>query len=345
MTIKRATIRDVAARAQVSKSLVSLVMTGDARVSDERRERVLEAARELDYRPNLVARSLAGEHGSVVGILVADLHNPVFAEIVDAARIELEEAGIDSLMSSAHLPGAEGSRIDSGIVGALNDLHALGLLVVGSVPDLGTISELVPGVPMVVASALVERPSEASVVRSDGAAGLRIVVDHLVEAGHRSIAHLGGLGGLVAVERAEAYREAMTSHGLDAEIVVEPCDFSEEAGYRAAASVLDGPRRPTAITAVNDLAALGALAAAADRGIRVPEELSVVGYDNTFLAALRQVSLTSVDPDNVAIGRLAARRLLELTQESLPATERLVSPALVVRESSGNAPASLKEEL
>jgi DNA-binding LacI/PurR family transcriptional regulator len=139
----------------------------------------------------------------------------------------------------------------------------------------------------------------------------------------------------VASERAAGYRTAMTRHGLAGEIVVQACDFSEDGGYTAAAALLDGGRPVTALAAVNDLAAVGALAAAADALLDLPAGLAVTGYDDTFLAELRQISLTSVNPDSAGMGELAARRLLErIARPDRPGVEHLVAPRLVIRASS-----------
>ena len=188
---------------------------------------------------------------------------------------------------------------------------------------------------MVVVGARAEGLARADAVRSDDAAGMELVVDHLVERGHRRIAHLGGAGGAVAAERAAGYRAAMTRHGLAGEIVVQACDFSEDGGYAAAAALLDGGRPVTALAAVNDLAAVGAMSAAADAGLDLPAGLAVTGYDDTFLAEVRQISLTSVNPDSAGMGELAARRLLErIASPDRPGVEHLVAPRLVIRASS-----------
>jgi DNA-binding LacI/PurR family transcriptional regulator len=337
---RRPTIRDVAAAAGVSKSLVSLVFRDAQGVSPERRRRVLEAAENLDFRLNWIARSLAADDGNFVGILVADLHNPLFAEIVDAARLELARAGQYGLMTSALLPHHDGHpRLDDRILDAFGDLHACGILVVGSVPDMAALSKMSSNVPIVVASAVADNLPSASTVRSDDVVGMQLVIDHLVGRGHRRIAHIGGEGGLVSLERARAYEAAMRAHGLDQHIQIGPSDYTEEAGYRAARAVLSADPAPTAITAVNDLAAIGALAAASDSGLAVSGDLAVTGYDNTFLSAIRRISLTSVDPGNAEIGTQAARWLLRHVGER-PAgpEEHLVQPSLMVRDSSDHSP-------
>jgi len=335
---RRPTIVDVAARAGVSKSLVSLAMRGDPRVGEASRLRIEQAAEELGYRTNWAARSLSTLRSGTVGVLVADLHNPWFVEIVDPLRSVLHEAGLDTLLTSAVMPGpraGEGARLDVGAVEALRSLKVEGLVVVGSLPDHSGLAAAVGDVPVVVAGAGRQGLARADVVRSDDAAGAGLVVDHLVARGHRRIAHLGGAGGEVADERAAGYRAAMARHGLADRCRVEACDFTEEAGHTGAVRLLDGPSRPTAITVVNDLAAVGALAGALEAGVAVPAELAVTGYDDTFFAAIPQVSLTSVNPDNGAIGTGAARRLLRRMErpDAGPGTE-LVRPRLVARASS-----------
>lgn len=333
-TGKRPTIRDVAAAAGVSKSLVSLVYSNPESVSEARRNRVTAAADELGFRPNWVARSLAADDGNFVGILVADLHNPLFAEIVDAARLELARAGRFGLMTSAVLPRAAGEpELDTRILAAFGDLRPSSILVVGSVPDMASLSRLSYDVPIVAASAIPDNLPSAQSVRSNETLGMALVVDHLVERGHTRIAHIGGHGGLVAAKRAEAYELAMTARGLSAYTRVEASDFSERGGYAASTRLLANPRtRPTAITALNDLAALGALSAADDLGLSVPADVALTGYDNTFLSEIRRISLTSVDPNNAEIGALAARMLI--AADGMPGGSYLVAPTLVSRQST-----------
>jgi DNA-binding LacI/PurR family transcriptional regulator len=333
---RRPTIRDVAERAGVSKSLVSLVMREEPLVRDDKRRRVQQAAAELGYRTNWAARSLSAVRSGTVGVLAADLRNPWSMDVVEAVGQVLEEARLATLLTSAVLPSSAAGqpRLDVGVIGALHDLRVDGLLVVGSVPDRARLAEVVGDLPVVVVGARAEGIARADAVRSDDTAGMELVVDHLVERGHRRIAHLGGAGGAVATERAGGYRTAMTRHGLAGEILVQACDFSEDGGYTAAAALLGG-RPVTALAAVNDLAAVGAMSAAADAGLDLPAGLAVTGYDDTFLAELRQISLTSVNPDSGGMGELAARRLLErIASPDRPGVEQLVAPRLVIRASS-----------
>jgi DNA-binding LacI/PurR family transcriptional regulator len=329
---RRATIRDVARLAGVSKSLVSLVYSSPESVSPERTQRVLSAAAELGYRPNHIARSLNGVRGDVVGILVADPHNPVLDDVVEAARVALERAGRLGLLTSAVLPGTGPAHLDRDVVSMVADLRPSGLLVVGSVPDMATVVTAVDGARIVIASARAGGARDVASVRGDDDAGMRLVVDHLVGLGHRRIGHIGGEGSPVAVGRVRAFSAAMVEHGLEGD-VIESSDFTERAGYRAALALLDRDEPPTAITGLNDLAAIGALTAVRERGLG--DRVAVTGYDNTYLAGLGLIGLTSVEPGNAEIGRRAAELLLD--PDASP-VEILVAPELMVRASSGLAP-------
>jgi DNA-binding LacI/PurR family transcriptional regulator len=333
---RRPTIRDVAERAGVSKSLVSLVMRGEPMVRADKRERVLRAAEELGYRPNSAARSLSAVHTRTIGVLIADLRNPLLVDIVGNARRTLEDAGLSTLLTGvAPASGARApAHIDTSAIGALMDLGVEGMLIVGSVPDRATLAGSVGRLPMVVAAAQAEG-MPVDEVRNDDQLGMRLVVDHLVAHGHRAIAHLGGLGGAVAQDRLAGYRAAMRHHRLDDRILDAEAGFTEDSGYRATAALIRRERPVTAIAAVNDLAAVGALSAVADAGMSVPGDIAVTGYDDTFVAAIRQVSLTSVNPDSAGIGELAARCLIHrIADPTRPPERHLLAPRLVTRSSS-----------
>jgi DNA-binding LacI/PurR family transcriptional regulator len=311
-------------------------MRDEPMVREDKRRRVLQAADELGYRTNYAARSLSAVRSTTVGVLVADLRNPLLIDVVEKAEQVLEEAGFSTLMTGAvrALGTASGPRIDIKAIGALKDLGVEAILVVGSVPDRVALAKIIGDIPMVVAAAQAEG-LRADVVRNDDRLGMRLVVDYLVAGGHRYIAHLGGLGGGVAQDRAVGYRAAMQYHELGDESLIVEADFTEDAGYRGAAQLLRRSYPVTAIAAVNDLAAVGALSAAADSGIKVPDDLAITGYDDTFVAAIRQVSLTSVNPNSTGIGELAARCVLDRIHDpGREPAEHLLPPRLVTRSSA-----------
>ena len=331
------TIRDVAREAGVSKSLVSLVFNGGENVSEERRLRVLHAAERLGYRPNLVAQSLSAGRRDFVAILVSNLHNPLFAEIVGAAKAQLAEAGRRTMIVSAQVDDGDGSvMLDQDNISMLRDLRPSGLITVGTIPDFAELTDLAAAIPTVVASAIDVTPEVVATVRSDHNAGLDLVVAHLVSQGLARIAFVGGEGGTVSAFRAAAFTEAIGRHGLDEGSWIESADFTEAGARRAVDRMLAEDRLPDAIIAVNDLSAVGVITALESAGVAVPGGCRVVGYDDTSLAAIPRISLTSVDPDNRRIGRDAAAALLAAldSQKQGRGQEVLIAPRLVVRGSS-----------
>ena len=289
----------------------------------------------LGYQPNFLARSLATEGSPFVGILVVNLHNPIFAEIADAVRVELDKRGEYGLITSAtvandHDPTQPYGRIDSRVIAMLQDLRPKALIVVGTVLEH---EELFNGIPTVYASAEPRSDSDYTSVRMDDAEGAELVIDHLCELGHERIAFVGGLGGAVAKTREFAYRKAMESRGLTP--IVRPAGFFEGDGYAAATELLAMVSPPTAIVSINDISAIGILSAADDAGVAVPDELAVVGVDNIPLSALKRISLTSLDPQNQMIGQLSAQAVFDiLADPNEPAKQHLITPKLVVRHST-----------
>jgi len=330
-TIRRPTIIDVAAKAGVSKSMVSLVMRGANVVSDEKRRLVLEAAAELGYRPNAAARSLVRQRTNLIGVVLSDLHNPFFTEVIDGIEAEAEARGYRLIISTAsRLASIERRALDT-----LLELRVDGLILASPMLALDAISAASREVPVV----LVARPSSSDMVDSvsnDDPTGAALVVQHLVELGHRRIAHVDGGGGAGAAERRAGYERAMEERGLGAHIRVAAGTYTEDGGRTGVSALLDRGERPTAIFVANDLAAIGALSALAERGIRVPEDMSVVGYDNTSLAALRHVDLTTVDQPRPDMGRTAVALVMErLAQQRTVARHLLIPPRLVVRRTTG----------
>ncbi|MFI9611602.1 LacI family DNA-binding transcriptional regulator [Streptomyces sp. NPDC052023] len=300
------TIRDVAEHAGVSKSLVSLVLRGSDQVRPEKREAVLRAVRELGYRPNAAARTLSERRSRTVGVLLNDLRNPWFVDLLDGLNSLLHTAGLHMLLADARLS----RRTGHDLTGPFLDLGTDGLVVVGTLPDPAALGTVAARIPVVVAGAREPVPPGVDVVAGDDEQGTRLVTEHLIGLGHRRIAHLAGYGA-VGVLRRRSFEAAMRAHGLAGYAVVEPCDQTEEGGHRAAVRLLARPDRPTAVLAVNDIAAVGALSAAEDLGLSVPGDLSVTGYDNTSISRLRHLWLTTVDHAGHEVGRRAARCLLD----------------------------------
>ncbi|RGE20786.1 LacI family transcriptional regulator [Leucobacter sp. wl10] len=330
------TIRDVAREAGVSKSLVSLVFNAGENVSEERRERVLRAAEALGYRPNLVAQSLSAGRRDLVAILVSNLSNPIFAEIVGAAKARLGEAGQRTMIVTAQVDDGSGeSVLDRDNLAVLRNLRPAGLITVGTIPEFPELSDLTATIPTVVASAIDATDDTVAAVRTDDGAGIDLVVDHLADQGIARIVFVGGDGGTVSASRERAFRAAAKRRGLSGTTAVERADFTERDARRAVERLLAAGRVPEAIVAVNDLTALGVIAALEEAGVRVPGDCRVTGYDDSTLASIPRISLTSVDPHNRRIGREAAEALLAASGPFRRGREVLIPPSLVVRGSTG----------
>ncbi|MBC2900587.1 LacI family DNA-binding transcriptional regulator [Streptomyces cupreus] len=321
------TIRDVAERAGVSKSLVSLVLRGSEQVRPEKREAVLRAVRELGYRPNTAARSLSERRTRTVGVLLNDLRNPWFVELLDGLNSLLHDNGLHMLLADARLNRRTGQDPADPFL----DLRVDGLVVVGTLPDPAALGAVAERMPVVVAGAREAVPPRVDVVAGDDEHGARLVTEHLIGLGHRRIAHIAGYGAVGELRR-RSFEATMRAHGLADGARVEPSDMTEEGGYRTMVRLLGRPDRPTAVFAVNDIACVGALSAAEELGLEVPRDLSVVGYDNTSISRLRHLWLTTVDGGGHDVGRRAARCLLDrFDRPEEPGRVHLAAPALKTR--------------
>lgn len=331
---KRATIRDVAEAAGVSKSLAAMVFASEDGVSPERRERVLAAAKKLGYRPNQWARSLRSGTGNIVSIIVADLHNPLFTEVADMVRQNLAEQGIYCVVAAAAYVEQDGKRIlDPVLTQNLFDLKPRGLLVVGGLPDYTPLTK--SNTPIVVALTGAGDLPIAVSVRGDDHESMRVLLEHLTSLGHKRIAYVGPDDTYVAIFRRAAYVEAMDGRNLHDEILMFEGERSEAGGYEAAQKAIASKKKPTAIICYNDNVAFGVLDAVDQHVAAGGKPIAVTGYDNTYIAQLGKVSLTSIEQDKPVVAQRVCELLLKEDEyKKYKGKEILMFPRLYVRNSS-----------
>jgi DNA-binding LacI/PurR family transcriptional regulator len=325
------TILDVARRAGVSKSLVSMVTRGEDGVSDEKRRAILKAIEELDYRPNAMAQGLVMRQTRILGVMVSDLQNPFFGAVVSGIQARSKELGFRVLFNTGdRTPSIEESAIEN-----LLQLRVDGMILASPRVNDDVIARVGRSVPVVVLNRHTSDDTSDSLT-NDNIAGAHLAVEHLVGFSHRRIAFIEGGAGAGARNRYEGFLRAMFEFGLEDEIVTVEGQHTEEGGYRGAIELLKMRVLPTAVFASNDLCAIGAMNAFEEAGLSIPDDVSLVGYDNNRMAALRHISLTTIDQPGGDMGRSAVDRLSErIDGDRTEPRHDVVAPSLVVRSTTG----------
>ena len=325
------TIRDVAARAGVSKSLVSLALQNAPRVAPATRAAILAAAEELGYRRNAAAHALGAHRTRTIGVFVLDLHNPISADLLDAVQAEARRRDYRTIV----VVGGEDGAAERAELEKLLEFRVEGIIAVGHrLPD-GASQAITSDCPAVIIGSEQNGIPHLASMLNDDVLGAGLAVDHLVALGHERIAHVDGGPSSVARDRRRGYRAAMRRHGLGDHLAVVRGSFTDDGGYRGASQALDAANPPTALFVVNDLAAMGAMAAVADRGLTVPEDVSIVGYDGTRLAGMRPLALTTVGQPLLELGTRAAALLCgQLDGEPQEGSSTRLAPALIARRTT-----------
>ena len=334
---KPATIRDVAQRAGVSKSSVSRYLQGSEHLSSQARTAIHDAIAELGYRPSAVARSLTNRRSKAVGVLVHDLRQPWVVDFLDGLSPSLHGAGYYMLLGDTRLDASMGESL----VRTFAQKQVDGLGVAGTRPSSDALATAIRDLPTVVAGNHELDDTGLDLVVPDDEAVTLLALEHLYSLEHRRIAHVAGDGGRTFDLRRGAYERFMADKGLADSMCVAVASPSEVGGQTASQEILAAAdKQPTAIFAANDLLAMGTLSTARSLGIAVPERLSIVGIDDSFLAASGVISLTSINLDTSRQGVLAGELLVQRIAD--PDAERrrhvLQPRGLTVRSSSGSAP-------
>jgi LacI family transcriptional regulator len=326
------TIIDVAREAGVSYSTVSRVINGYEFVKEETRQRVLEAAERLGYVANQQARSLAGGKTRVIGLLVPGLDNGYVGEVARGVDEEIARAEYEMILYTTHRNESKERSYAVKLTRGLSD----GLLLVVPLVTGEYLAALREQQFPYVLIDQSDPANQSHVVDSTNWQGAYEATQYLIGLGHERIGFITGLMTLnSAVERLEGYKAALLDHHLPFDpILVAPGDFWQPSGIIAAIRLLDLSKRPTAIFASNDLSAFGAMEAIRDRGLDIPNDISIVGFDDMPQASLVYPRLTTVRQPLDQMGRVAARMLIEEIEHPRHTPRRVtLSTSLIIRDS------------
>lgn len=332
-----ATSWDVAREAGVSQATVSRVLNEDPRVADNTRARVLEVVRRLNYTPNAIARGLVSRRTTLVGVVVSDIVNPFYPQLLEAIAARLDERGLKMVLFNAH------GREEEVYAKLLLEQRVDGIIFTATVRGSTMVRQLVDsGLPLVLTNRHDESVT-ADMAVGDNEAGAAAAAAHLCELGHSRIAAItGDPAASTSHERLNGFCRALADRGcpLDDDLVVR-ADFQAGRAYEATLELLARPDRPTAIFALNDLMAFGALNAAAHAGIEVPKQLSVVGFDDVWMAGWESFDLTTVHQPLAEMARSSVDLLTERLEDPERSVRKLVFPStLVVRKTTAPPPGS-----
>ncbi|ENY72748.1 substrate-binding domain-containing protein [Aeromonas diversa] len=328
-----ATIKDVAARAGVSISTVSHVLNHTRRVSEDATQKVLEAVAELNYAPNSVARSLKVNSTKTIGMLVTTSANPFFAEVVQGVEAYCFEQGYSLILcNTENQPPRQRHYLRM-----LMEKRVDGLLVLGTDID-STLRDMLrsyKNVPQVVLDWGTECDF-ANVINDNARSGASMATRYLVEQGHTDIACITGqLGKQTTQQRLDGVRDALGEHGLTlAEARIFEGDYESQSGFDQMKHILALNPRPTAVFAFDDPMAIGAICAAWEAGVKVPDEISVVGYDDVEMARFSSPPLTTIRHPKAELGQMAVQQLMgRIRNKELSVESFTVEPELIIRHS------------
>lgn len=328
-------MEDVAERANVSVATVSHVVNKTRYVAPETRSRVLKAIQELNYYKDAHARRLAIGQSDFFGLIVSDIENPFFPEIIKSFETAALDRGFDLMLSNTNYD----PRRTQQAVRKMIENKVRGVAVMTSEFNTELTAELTANRVAVVFLDQESLQPYTSCIRVNYAEGIYQAIQHLVDLGHREIAFIAGPQSLrSAVTRRKAAADAMRKHGIESAQVIE-ANHRAEGGITAAEALLKSGRVPTAVLCSNDLMAIGAMSAIQEAGLRVPEDVSVAGFDDIYFARVARPPLTTVNLPRERVGALAFQALQRIIRsKNGGGAEYRVETQLVVRKSTGPAP-------
>jgi LacI family transcriptional regulator len=327
------TIKDIARRLDISYATVSRALNDKHGVRRETRERVLEMARRLNYRPNAMARSLVKRQTSSIGLVIPDITNPFFPEVARGIEESAQERGYSVFLCNTSWDEARELRY----LALLSEKRVAGIIISSVISRAGALERVVGrGLPVVYVSQAPAGGSR-SCVAIDNVRGGFLATRHLIEGGHRPVGFIGAPEDSLTLEqRLQGFRQACAAHGLKPEEqIVRFGDFKRESGYNIVHRLIREGGCPAGIFGENDLLAIGALQGAREAGLRVPEDVAVAGFDDIPLASFPEIQLTTICQPKHEMGRIAVQILLRELESGRGRGEKVVlEPRLVVRRSA-----------
>ncbi len=329
------TIKDVARRAGISYATVSRALNGKYGVSEETREKILRIAREMNYRPNAIAQGLVNRSTKTVGLVIPDITSPFFPRVALGVEDTMLEAGYSVFLCNTNW----NLEREKACLDQLARNQVDGILVSSVAAQAREVEKrMAPGMPLVYLSSYPEGTAR-SYVRVDNVLGADMAVSHLISRGRRKIIFIGSVQEPYSLEdRLEGFRKALQNGGIaPRDTMIHLGEFREDSGYSIIQGILKSGERPDGIFAENDLIAMGVVSGIRDLGFRVPEDISVIGFDDISIASYRDVQLSTIHQPRYRIGRAAAEIMLEqLARDAREWTtqHKVLEPELVIRGSS-----------
>jgi LacI family transcriptional regulator, repressor for deo operon, udp, cdd, tsx, nupC, and nupG len=323
-------ISDVAKLANVSTATVSRVLSNSGNVKKETAEKVLEAIQKLNYQPNMLARQLRKLETKTVLVVVPDITNTFFSKVLRGIEHVAIENGYQVLL------GDTGNNIERerGYLNILRQKKADGMILLTARLEPHLLEEIASEFPVVLACEYLEG-STIPTVSIDNISSARKATEHLIHLGHRRIGFISGpLNVILSRDRLKGFRQAMAQHGISVEsYLIQEGDFSFESGYNMMMKFLALDQPPTAVFAANDEMAIGAIKAIKSKGLRVPDDISIVGFDDIQFASIYEPALTTISQPMFEIGKKAMELLIKLiNKDKLEKSQYILEDQLVIRE-------------
>jgi len=339
MIRKKPTIKDIAKIAKVSPTAVSMALNDRPRIGQETRKRILRIVKELNYQPNFVARSLVNKRSNTIGLIITTIINPFYPELAKGIEDKAMEFGYNIILCSTNYD----LKLEKYYINMLRSKGVDGIIFSSVEINDPNIKPLIEDhFPFILVNRRIHNrfiAKKIDYIVLDNFLGGYIAMEHLLKLGHHRIGIIAGaLNISTAVERTEGVKKSLKDYGikLDPNLMME-CNFSKELAYHATKKFPSMKTPPTAIFAENDYMALGVREALLDSGLKIPENMALVGFDDIASAALRGVEITTVSQKKYEMGALAVKILIDKIKNGTPAgvNQIILEPELIIRNSCG----------